>query len=66
MFQIEDKIFQVLGDLYSEGDCTYLKCSINGVASKAKLIVLENTIYLFSMVMSLLYNNTVGVWEKIA
>ncbi|KAF6385107.1 methylcrotonoyl-CoA carboxylase 1 [Rhinolophus ferrumequinum] len=47
--QIEDKIFQVLGDLYSEGDCTYLKCSINGVASKAKLIVLENTIYLFSM-----------------
>uniref|UniRef100_G1R278 Methylcrotonoyl-CoA carboxylase subunit alpha, mitochondrial n=1 Tax=Nomascus leucogenys TaxID=61853 RepID=G1R278_NOMLE len=47
-FQIEDKTFQVLGDLYSEGDCTYLKCSVNGVASKAKLIILENTIYLFS------------------
>ncbi|XP_077847839.1 methylcrotonoyl-CoA carboxylase subunit alpha, mitochondrial isoform X13 [Macaca mulatta] len=46
--QIEDKTFQVLGDLYSEEDCTYLKCSVNGVASKAKLIILENTIYLFS------------------
>lgn len=47
--QIEDKTFQVLGDLCSEGDCTYLKCSVNGVASKTKLIILENTIYLFSM-----------------
>ncbi|XP_025863017.2 methylcrotonoyl-CoA carboxylase subunit alpha, mitochondrial isoform X1 [Vulpes vulpes] len=47
--QIEDKTFQVLGDLCNEGDCTYLKCSVNGVASKTKLIILENTIYLFSM-----------------
>uniref|UniRef100_A0A8C4MA41 Methylcrotonoyl-CoA carboxylase subunit alpha, mitochondrial n=1 Tax=Equus asinus asinus TaxID=83772 RepID=A0A8C4MA41_EQUAS len=44
-----NKTFQVLGDLCSEGDCTYLKCSVNGVASKTKLIILENTIYLFSM-----------------
>ena len=65
-FQIEDKTFHVLGDLCSEGDCTYLKSSVNGVASKTKLIILENTIYLFSMVMSLFYNNTIGVWEKIA
>ncbi|KAF7475389.1 methylcrotonoyl-CoA carboxylase subunit alpha, mitochondrial [Marmota monax] len=47
--QIEDKTFQVTGDLYSEGDCTYLKCFVNGVATKTKLIILENTIYLFSM-----------------
>eukprot|EP00069_Balaena_mysticetus_P019954 bmy_12634T0 len=47
--QIEDKTFHVLGDLCSEGDCTYLKSSVNGVASKTKLIILENTIYLFSM-----------------
>ncbi|XP_006109531.2 methylcrotonoyl-CoA carboxylase subunit alpha, mitochondrial-like, partial [Myotis lucifugus] len=46
---IGDKTFQVLGDLHSEGDCTYLKCSINGVSSKTKLIILENTIYLFSV-----------------
>uniref|UniRef100_A0A8C9QG26 Methylcrotonoyl-CoA carboxylase 1 n=1 Tax=Spermophilus dauricus TaxID=99837 RepID=A0A8C9QG26_SPEDA len=48
--QIEDKTFQVTGDLYSEGDCTYLKCFVNGVATRTKLIILENTIYLFSMV----------------
>lgn len=65
-FQIGDKTFQVLGDLHSEGDCTYLKCSINGVSSKTKLIILENTIYLFSMVRALVCANSVGVWEKIA
>ncbi|KAG8516051.1 Methylcrotonoyl-CoA carboxylase subunit alpha, mitochondrial [Galemys pyrenaicus] len=47
--QIEDKTFQVLGDLYVEDNSTYLKCSVNGAASKTKLIILENTIYLFSM-----------------
>ncbi|XP_045632559.1 methylcrotonoyl-CoA carboxylase subunit alpha, mitochondrial isoform X2 [Ursus americanus] len=47
--RIEDKTFQVLGVLCTEGDCTYLKCSVNGAASKTKLIILENTIYLFSM-----------------
>ncbi|XP_054985216.1 methylcrotonoyl-CoA carboxylase subunit alpha, mitochondrial [Sorex araneus] len=47
--QIEDKTFQVFGELYDEEDCTYLKCSVNGAASKTKLIILENTIYLFSM-----------------
>uniref|UniRef100_A0A8C5K0I0 Methylcrotonoyl-CoA carboxylase subunit alpha, mitochondrial n=1 Tax=Jaculus jaculus TaxID=51337 RepID=A0A8C5K0I0_JACJA len=47
--QIEDKTFQVLGELSSEEDCTYLKCSVNGVASKAKLVILDSTIYLFTM-----------------
>ncbi|XP_040858548.1 methylcrotonoyl-CoA carboxylase subunit alpha, mitochondrial isoform X1 [Ochotona curzoniae] len=47
--QIEDKTFHVHGKLSSEGGCTYLKCSVNGVASKAKLIILENTVYLFSL-----------------
>ncbi|XP_051839206.1 methylcrotonoyl-CoA carboxylase subunit alpha, mitochondrial isoform X2 [Antechinus flavipes] len=46
--QIEDKTFEVLGDLCNEGGCTYLKCSVNGVVSKPKLIISENTIYLFS------------------
>lgn len=50
--QIGDQTFRVLGDLCSEGGCTYLKSSVNGVASKSKFIVLDNTIYLFSMVMS--------------
>ncbi|KAH0517083.1 Methylcrotonoyl-CoA carboxylase subunit alpha, mitochondrial [Microtus ochrogaster] len=47
--QIGDQTFRVLGDLCSEGGCTYLKSSVNGVASKSKFIVLDNTIYLFSM-----------------
>ncbi|XP_006869876.1 PREDICTED: methylcrotonoyl-CoA carboxylase subunit alpha, mitochondrial [Chrysochloris asiatica] len=47
--QIDDKTFQVLGALSSEGDCTFLQCSVNGAASRAKLIILGNTIYLFSM-----------------
>ncbi|XP_077017275.1 methylcrotonoyl-CoA carboxylase subunit alpha, mitochondrial isoform X2 [Tamandua tetradactyla] len=46
--QIEDKTFRVLGDLYSEGDSTFLKCSVDGVASHTQLVILENTIYLFS------------------
>ncbi|XP_074154406.1 methylcrotonoyl-CoA carboxylase subunit alpha, mitochondrial [Sminthopsis crassicaudata] len=46
--QIEDKTFEVFGDLCKEGGCTYLKCSVNGVVSKPKLIISENTIYLFS------------------
>ncbi|XP_008833619.1 methylcrotonoyl-CoA carboxylase subunit alpha, mitochondrial isoform X1 [Nannospalax galili] len=47
--QIGDKTFRVLGDLSSEGGCTYLKSSVNGVSSKVKLVILNNTIYLFSM-----------------
>lgn len=64
-FQIEDKIFQVFGDLYNEEGCTYLKCSVNGAASKTKLIILENTIYLFSMVIFSIKNNIVcGLGEN--
>uniref|UniRef100_F7DYE1 Methylcrotonyl-CoA carboxylase subunit 1 n=1 Tax=Ornithorhynchus anatinus TaxID=9258 RepID=F7DYE1_ORNAN len=47
--QIEDKTFHVHGDLYNEKDCTYLKCSVNGITCKSKFIITENTIYLFSM-----------------
>ncbi|XP_038957916.1 methylcrotonoyl-CoA carboxylase subunit alpha, mitochondrial isoform X1 [Rattus norvegicus] len=47
--QIENKLFRVLGDLSNEDGYTYLKSSVNGVASKSKFILLDNTIYLFSM-----------------
>lgn len=52
--QIENKLFRVLGDLSNEDGYTYLKSSVNGVASKSKFILLDNTIYLFSMVMPLI------------
>ncbi|XP_074047126.1 methylcrotonoyl-CoA carboxylase subunit alpha, mitochondrial [Macrotis lagotis] len=47
--QIEGKTFEVFGELCNEGHYTYLKCSVNGVISKSKLIISETTIYLFSM-----------------
>ncbi|XP_010622844.1 methylcrotonoyl-CoA carboxylase subunit alpha, mitochondrial [Fukomys damarensis] len=47
--QIEDETFQVLGALHSEGDCTYLRSSVNGVVRRAKLVTLENAVHLFSM-----------------
>ncbi|XP_005989468.1 methylcrotonoyl-CoA carboxylase subunit alpha, mitochondrial [Latimeria chalumnae] len=47
--QIDGKLFQVSGDLINEGGSTYLKCSVNGVVSRSKLVVLDNTVYLFSM-----------------
>ncbi|XP_051013022.1 methylcrotonoyl-CoA carboxylase subunit alpha, mitochondrial [Acomys russatus] len=46
--QIENKTFRVLGDLSSEGGCTYLKSSVDGVTRKSKFVILDNTIYLFS------------------
>ncbi|XP_029471700.1 methylcrotonoyl-CoA carboxylase subunit alpha, mitochondrial isoform X2 [Rhinatrema bivittatum] len=46
--QIQDKMLHVSGDLVNEGDCTYLKSSVNGVVRKSKLVIVENTVYLFS------------------
>ncbi|KTG38675.1 hypothetical protein cypCar_00022723 [Cyprinus carpio] len=41
-----------LGDdraLQMEGDVTYLRCSVNGVLSRPKLVILDNTVHIFSM-----------------
>ncbi|KAE8603810.1 hypothetical protein XENTR_v10014472 [Xenopus tropicalis] len=46
--QIQDEVLNVSGELVSEGDVTYLECSVNGVMSKPKLVIVDNTIYLFS------------------
>ncbi|XP_074860537.1 methylcrotonoyl-CoA carboxylase subunit alpha, mitochondrial isoform X4 [Carettochelys insculpta] len=48
--QINDKAFHVSGDISNERDSTYLKCSINGIVSKSKLAIVDNTICLFSLV----------------
>ncbi|XP_074860536.1 methylcrotonoyl-CoA carboxylase subunit alpha, mitochondrial isoform X3 [Carettochelys insculpta] len=47
--QINDKAFHVSGDISNERDSTYLKCSINGIVSKSKLAIVDNTICLFSL-----------------
>ncbi|OCT78588.1 hypothetical protein XELAEV_18029675mg [Xenopus laevis] len=46
--QIQDKVLNVSGELVNEGDVTYIKCSVNGVMCKPKLVIVDNTVYLFS------------------
>uniref|UniRef100_A0A4W4FN27 Methylcrotonoyl-CoA carboxylase subunit alpha, mitochondrial n=1 Tax=Electrophorus electricus TaxID=8005 RepID=A0A4W4FN27_ELEEL len=40
--------FQVSGELQKEGGATYLHCCVNGVLSRPKLVILDNTVHLFS------------------
>ncbi|MEE6501321.1 hypothetical protein FKM82_004124 [Ascaphus truei] len=47
--QIQDKVLNVSGELVNEEDLTYLKCSVNGTVCRPKLVIVDNTIYLFSM-----------------
>lgn len=53
MLQVQDKVLQVSGELVNEGGITFLKCSVNGTFSKSKLVIIDNTIHLFSMVKQL-------------
>ncbi|PKU30585.1 methylcrotonoyl- carboxylase subunit mitochondrial [Limosa lapponica baueri] len=46
-FQIQDKRFLISGEMLKEGDSLYLRSSVNGTVCKAKLVILDNTIYLF-------------------
>lgn len=47
--QVRDEIIHIFGDLEKEGDSTYLKSAVNGILSKSKLVILEDTVHLFSM-----------------
>ncbi|KAM4042566.1 methylcrotonoyl-CoA carboxylase subunit alpha, mitochondrial [Anomaloglossus baeobatrachus] len=47
--QIHDRVFKVSGELVNEADVTYLKCSVDGIFSKSKLIIIDHNIHLFSM-----------------
>ncbi|NXC12322.1 MCCA carboxylase, partial [Corythaeola cristata] len=46
-FQIQDKTFLISGEVFNEGDSVYLRSSVNGTVCKSKLVILDNTIYLF-------------------
>uniref|UniRef100_A0A8C6YXP0 Methylcrotonoyl-CoA carboxylase subunit alpha, mitochondrial n=1 Tax=Nothoprocta perdicaria TaxID=30464 RepID=A0A8C6YXP0_NOTPE len=46
--QIEDKTFLISGDIFKEGNSFYLRSSVNGAISKSKMVILDNTIYLFT------------------
>lgn len=41
------------GEVEMEGGVSFLHCSVNGVKSRPKLVILDNTVHLFSMVRSL-------------
>ncbi|XP_067898435.1 methylcrotonoyl-CoA carboxylase subunit alpha, mitochondrial isoform X1 [Heterodontus francisci] len=47
--KIDGQVFHVFGELNTEGDATLLKCSVNGMVSKPKLVITDNSIHLFSM-----------------
>ncbi|CAJ0934111.1 unnamed protein product [Ranitomeya imitator] len=47
--QIHDRVLKVSGELVNEADVTYLKCSVNGIFCKSKLIIIDHNIHLFSM-----------------
>ena len=38
------------GEVESEGGASFLHCSVNGVESRPKLVIMDNTVHLFSMV----------------
>lgn len=47
--QVGEEVHQVTGEVESEGGASFLHCSVNGVESRPKLVILDNTVHLFSM-----------------
>ncbi|XP_040468907.1 methylcrotonoyl-CoA carboxylase subunit alpha, mitochondrial [Falco naumanni] len=45
--QIQDKTFLISGEIVNEDDTVYLRSSVNGTVCKSRLVILDNTIYLF-------------------
>uniref|UniRef100_A0A667YL61 Methylcrotonoyl-CoA carboxylase subunit alpha, mitochondrial n=1 Tax=Myripristis murdjan TaxID=586833 RepID=A0A667YL61_9TELE len=43
------ELYHVTGDVELEDGATFLHCSVNGVKSRPKLVILDNTVHLFSM-----------------
>ncbi|XP_024277471.1 methylcrotonoyl-CoA carboxylase subunit alpha, mitochondrial isoform X2 [Oncorhynchus tshawytscha] len=47
--EIGGEVFQVSGEVETQGQTSFLHCSVNGVKSRPKLVILDNTVHLFSM-----------------
>uniref|UniRef100_A0A8C2ZKY9 Methylcrotonoyl-CoA carboxylase subunit alpha, mitochondrial n=1 Tax=Cyclopterus lumpus TaxID=8103 RepID=A0A8C2ZKY9_CYCLU len=43
------EVYTVTGEVETEGGASFLRCSVNGVKSRPKLVILDNTVHLFSM-----------------
>lgn len=50
--QIGEEVYHVTGEVEMEGGASFLHCSVNGVKSRPKLVILDNTVHLFSTVCS--------------
>lgn len=48
--QIGGEVYHVTGEVESEGGASFLHCSVDGVESRPKLVILDNVVHLFSMV----------------
>lgn len=48
--QVGEEEYHVSGNLEPEGGALFLHCSVNGVKSRPKLVILDNTVHLFSTV----------------
>nr|XP_060623423.1 methylcrotonoyl-CoA carboxylase subunit alpha, mitochondrial isoform X1 [Anolis sagrei ordinatus] len=46
--QIQDQSFHVSGCVSSDGASDYIICSVNGIICKSKMVILDNSIHLFS------------------
>uniref|UniRef100_A0AAX7W1Q1 Methylcrotonoyl-CoA carboxylase subunit alpha, mitochondrial n=1 Tax=Astatotilapia calliptera TaxID=8154 RepID=A0AAX7W1Q1_ASTCA len=46
--QIGDEVNHVTGEVEMEGGASFLHCTVNGVESRPKLVILDNTVHLFS------------------
>ncbi|XP_060933580.1 methylcrotonoyl-CoA carboxylase subunit alpha, mitochondrial [Limanda limanda] len=46
--QIGEESYHVTGEVELEGGASFLHCSVNGVKSRPKLVILDNTVHLFS------------------
>uniref|UniRef100_A0A7N9AZU9 Methylcrotonoyl-CoA carboxylase subunit alpha, mitochondrial n=1 Tax=Mastacembelus armatus TaxID=205130 RepID=A0A7N9AZU9_9TELE len=47
LFQIGEEEYHVTGEVEVEGGASFLHCSVNGVKSRSKLVILDNTVHLF-------------------
>lgn len=47
--KVDDQVFHVTGEVETEGGASFLHCSVDGIKSRPKLVILDNTVHLFSM-----------------
>ncbi|XP_056133165.1 methylcrotonoyl-CoA carboxylase subunit alpha, mitochondrial [Lampris incognitus] len=47
--RIGGEVYHATGEVEAEGGASFLHCSVNGVKSRPKLVILNNTVHLFSM-----------------